>query len=177
MCLPFICGGGGDREHGSPIHPGIQHPPPPPPRSPSPPPRYDTTSPFQETYDHRSPGMAAGGEANSPRYVAGVNKNAERITAFDNSRQAPRQREDVSASPRFHGSVAASHPKESGDKMWAPPVAQMGRRGGEDDYPTAAGTTPTPAANNFYGDRDHAFGNNRMPQGNSLWYGEAGRRP
>ncbi|WVZ81288.1 hypothetical protein U9M48_028681 [Paspalum notatum var. saurae] len=133
------------------------------------------SSPVKQAHGHHA-GVVAGGEVNNggahavQGHVAGVNKNGERMpAAFGSSdadvhgyaaasvvrrpkmsipaAQAP-QHKEVYASPRHHGSVAASHPKEATYKMRAPPVLQMARRSGEDDYPAAATTTPT----SFYGD-------------------------
>ncbi|CAL5052664.1 unnamed protein product [Urochloa decumbens] len=194
MCLPFNCGG--DRgDHGSPDHhSGIQHPPQapqpplPPPRHPLPSPQpYVIASPVKDAYDdHRTPRMAAGGEAKNrgaeaaPWHVPGVNKNGERGMGFDTTHAGG----GVGApAAGVHGSAAAaaSYPNESADRMRAPPVAQMARRGGaEDNYPAAAtvvAATPSPAANNFYGghgrayDGDYAYGDrdNRKTHGNSWW--------
>ncbi|CAL5038321.1 unnamed protein product [Urochloa decumbens] len=187
MCLPFNCGG--DRgDHGSPDHSaGIPHPPQPPRHPlPSPQPYVVTASPVKDAYDdHRTPRMAAGGEAKNrraeaaPWHVPGVNKNGDGGMGFDTTHAG------VGApAAGVHGSAApASYPKESADRMRAPPVAQMARRGdAEDNYPAgaavAAATTPLPAAtNNFYGghghgyDGDYAYGDrdNRKTQGNSWW--------
>ncbi|CAL5047575.1 unnamed protein product [Urochloa decumbens] len=187
MCLPFNCGG--DRgDHRSPDHSGIQHPPQAP-QPPLPPPRhppqpYVIASPMKDAYDdHRTPRMAAGGEAKNrgaeaaPWHVPGVNMNGERGMGLDTTHAGV----GVGApAAGVHGSAAAaSYPNESADRMRAPPVVQMARRGGaEDNYPAAAAaTTPLPTANNFYGghghgyDGDYASGDrdNRKTHGNSWW--------
>ncbi|KAF8657490.1 hypothetical protein HU200_060052 [Digitaria exilis] len=146
-----------------------------------------TTPPFEEAYGQHAPAgtMAAGGKGMNGElkmmafddnpYVRGRKSSAENVHM---AAQAPHlQRRDVYsvASPQVHGrpvTGAAHHPEEHTEKMRAPAVAQMARRGGEDNYPGAAVTTPmTPAVNNLYSDHGHAYGNegNRKPQGNSWW--------
>ncbi|KAF8779225.1 hypothetical protein HU200_002902 [Digitaria exilis] len=148
-----------------------------------------TTPPFEEAYGQHAPGtMAAGG---------GKGMNGERMMAFDDSpyvrgrkigaenvhvapvlaaQQAPHhQRRDVysAASPPLHGRpvTGAAHPdQEHTEKMRAPAVVQMARRGGEVNYSGAATTTPTtPVANNLYGHHGHAYGDEGNRKPNSWW--------
>ncbi|CAN6178259.1 unnamed protein product [Urochloa humidicola] len=183
MCLPFICGGDHRGDHGSPGPRPLPPPRPPhlsPPPALSPPPRFVPACPVNDSHDHRTPRIAAGGgEARNggadavPWHVAGGNKNGKTMMGIDT-----RDAGVPAPAAGFHGSVAASHPKESTDRMRAPPVPQMAPRGGaEDNYPAAAAARPSPEANNFYGGHGHgydghyAYGDrdNRNAQGNSWW--------